>query len=133
MLDRQAGDLLALDRLFALIQQAGGNVALLVIGSLSLGFALYNVIGGFLVTAVAGALMVSSFPYYSGKDLNLTGRVKFAYVLIIPLIFMIISLNPPVVLFGLFFAYAMSGPVLAMARRTRRQRRREQARAAEEE
>jgi NAD(P) transhydrogenase subunit alpha len=33
-----------------LIQQASGNVALLVIGSLSLGFALYNVIGGFLVT-----------------------------------------------------------------------------------
>jgi len=33
-----------------LIQQAGDNMALLVIGSLSLGFALYNVIGGFLVT-----------------------------------------------------------------------------------
>lgn len=33
-----------------LIQQAGDNTALLVIGSLSLGFALYNVIGGFLVT-----------------------------------------------------------------------------------
>jgi NAD(P) transhydrogenase subunit alpha len=33
-----------------LIQQAGDNTALLVIGALSLGFALYNVIGGFLVT-----------------------------------------------------------------------------------
>ncbi|HYP03023.1 MAG TPA: NAD(P) transhydrogenase subunit alpha [Cyanobium sp.] len=33
-----------------LIQQAGDNQALLVIGALSLGFALYNVIGGFLVT-----------------------------------------------------------------------------------
>ncbi|MEB3170475.1 MAG: NAD(P) transhydrogenase subunit alpha [Synechococcaceae cyanobacterium] len=33
-----------------LIQKAQGNQALLVIGSLSLGFALYNVIGGFLVT-----------------------------------------------------------------------------------
>jgi CDP-diacylglycerol--serine O-phosphatidyltransferase len=87
-------------------------------------------IGGFLVTAIAGALMVSNFPYYSGKDLNLTRRVKFAYVLIIPLIFMVISLNPPVVLFGLFFAYAMSGPALALARRSGRQRRREQARAS---
>ncbi|MBD2550653.1 NAD(P) transhydrogenase subunit alpha [Microcystis elabens FACHB-917] len=33
-----------------LIQQSGDSTALLVIGSLSLGFALYNVIGGFLVT-----------------------------------------------------------------------------------
>jgi len=33
-----------------LIQQAGDNTPLLVIGSLSLGFALFNVIGGFLVT-----------------------------------------------------------------------------------
>jgi NAD(P) transhydrogenase subunit alpha len=33
-----------------LIQQARDSTALLVIGSLSLGFALYNVIGGFLVT-----------------------------------------------------------------------------------
>jgi H+-translocating NAD(P) transhydrogenase subunit alpha len=34
----------------SLIQQAGSNTALLVLGALSLGFALYNVIGGFLVT-----------------------------------------------------------------------------------
>ncbi|MEB3302396.1 MAG: NAD(P) transhydrogenase subunit alpha [Cyanobium sp.] len=33
-----------------LIQQAGGNTALQVIGAISLGFALFNVIGGFLVT-----------------------------------------------------------------------------------
>ena len=33
-----------------LIQQAGHNQPLLLIGALSLGFALFNVIGGFLVT-----------------------------------------------------------------------------------
>lgn len=33
-----------------LIQQAGHNQVLLLIGALSLGFALFNVIGGFLVT-----------------------------------------------------------------------------------
>ncbi|MCX5956518.1 MAG: NAD(P) transhydrogenase subunit alpha [Cyanobacteria bacterium] len=33
-----------------LLSQAGGNTALLAIGALSLGFALYNVVGGFLVT-----------------------------------------------------------------------------------
>ncbi len=33
-----------------LIIKAGGSLPLLVIGSISLGFALFNVIGGFLVT-----------------------------------------------------------------------------------
>jgi len=33
-----------------LIAQADGNGALLLLGGLSLGFALFNVIGGFLVT-----------------------------------------------------------------------------------
>jgi NAD(P) transhydrogenase subunit alpha len=33
-----------------LIRQAGDNQALLLIAAVSLGFALYNVIGGFLVT-----------------------------------------------------------------------------------
>jgi NAD(P) transhydrogenase subunit alpha len=33
-----------------LLSQADGNAALLAIGALSLGFALYNVVGGFLVT-----------------------------------------------------------------------------------
>ena len=33
-----------------LIQKAGNNQALLLIGALSLGFALFNVVGGFLVT-----------------------------------------------------------------------------------
>jgi len=33
-----------------LLSQADGNTTLLAIGALSLGFALYNVVGGFLVT-----------------------------------------------------------------------------------
>jgi len=33
-----------------LIAQANGNQTLLLLGALSLGFALYNVVGGFLVT-----------------------------------------------------------------------------------
>ena len=33
-----------------LLVKAGGNVPLLIIGSVSLGFALFNVVGGFFVT-----------------------------------------------------------------------------------
>ncbi|MFO7628396.1 MAG: NAD(P) transhydrogenase subunit alpha [Prochlorococcaceae cyanobacterium] len=34
----------------SLISKAEGNMALLVLGAISLGFALFNVVGGFLVT-----------------------------------------------------------------------------------
>ncbi|MGH8495014.1 MAG: CDP-diacylglycerol--serine O-phosphatidyltransferase [Gammaproteobacteria bacterium] len=64
----------------------------------------------FVVTAAAGLLMVSRIPYYSFKELNLGSRVPFTYVLIVPLIFMLISLDPPSVLFLLFLGYALSGP-----------------------
>jgi CDP-diacylglycerol--serine O-phosphatidyltransferase len=74
----------------------------------------------FLVTAVAGALMVSNFPYYSGKDFNLGGRIPFAYLLVIPAVFMVISLDPPLVLFSLFALYALSGPILSLIRLVRR-------------
>jgi CDP-diacylglycerol---serine O-phosphatidyltransferase len=78
---------------------------------------------GLAITAAAGALMVSRFAYYSGKDLNLAGRIPFAYLLLIPAVFMLISLNPPFVLFALFFAYAASAPLLACWRVIRRRRR----------
>jgi NAD(P) transhydrogenase subunit alpha len=40
----------AISGITVLVAEANGNQALLVLGSLSLGFALFNVIGGFLVT-----------------------------------------------------------------------------------
>ncbi|MFU8895827.1 MAG: CDP-alcohol phosphatidyltransferase family protein [Gammaproteobacteria bacterium] len=81
-------------------------------------------ITGLAVTAGAGALMVSRLAYYSGKDFNLGGRVPFAYVLLIPAVFILISLNPPTVLFLLFFTYALSAPALSLWRLLRRRRRR---------
>ena len=83
-------------------------------------------ITGLVVTAGAGALMVSRFAYYSGKDFNLGGRIPFGYALLIPAIFILISLNPPTVLFLLFLGYALSAPALALWRWSRRRRRREE-------
>jgi CDP-diacylglycerol--serine O-phosphatidyltransferase len=82
----------------------------------------------FLVTASAGALMVSNFAYYSGRDVNLGERIPFAYLLLIPAVFMLISLDPPLVLFLMFFLYALSGPVFALFRTRRRRRRRDEER-----
>jgi CDP-diacylglycerol--serine O-phosphatidyltransferase len=74
----------------------------------------------FLVTTVAGALMVSRFNYYSFKQVNLGGRVPFAYIVLIPLAFVLIAFNPPVVLFALFGVYALSGPALWVWQRFRK-------------
>jgi len=82
---------------------------------------------GFSVTGIAGLLMVSNFSYYSFKDLNLGGRVPFAYVILIPLIFMLISLDPPVVLLTLSTLYALSGPVMAAWRFFSKRRQRQTA------
>lgn len=70
----------------------------------------------FALTVTAGTLMVSGIRYHSFKDLNLRQRVPFTYILIMLLTFMLITLDPPRVLFGVFSAYAVSGPVLAAAR-----------------
>lgn len=84
----------------------------------------FAMFAGLVITAMAGALMVSRLAYYSGKDLNLGGKIPFGYVLLIPAVFILISLNPPVVLFTLFFGYALSAPLVAAWRLLRRRRRR---------
>ncbi len=68
------------------------------------------------VTVACAWLMVSSIRYRSFKDLDLKGRVPFVAVLAVVLLFVLISVDPPRVLFLLFAGYALSGPVMAVAR-----------------
>jgi CDP-diacylglycerol--serine O-phosphatidyltransferase len=77
----------------------------------------------FGVTAAAGALMVSSFGFYSFKQFNLDGPVKFASFIIVPLIFIAIALYPPTALLAIFGGYAVHAPLLWLVRRTRRGQR----------
>ena len=79
-------------------------------------------IPAFVVTAVAGALMVSNFRYYSFKEFNLGERIPFTKVILIPAVFVLISLNPPVVMFLMFAVYALAGPIFSCYRRLRRRR-----------
>ena len=76
----------------------------------------------FTVTAAAGALMVSNFAYYSGRNVNLGRHISFPYLLLIPAVFMLISLDPPIVLFSLIVVYTVSGPVVTVWRRLRARR-----------
>lgn len=73
-----------------------------------------------LVTVLAGVLMVSNIRYRSFKDLDLRGRIPFVTVLAVPLVFVLIFLDPPQVLFAVFLGYAVSGPAVVLARLVRR-------------
>jgi CDP-diacylglycerol--serine O-phosphatidyltransferase len=77
----------------------------------------------FAVAILAGGLMVSRFPFLSGKDFNLNRRIPFAMLLLVPLGFVVVGSSPPEMLFGLFALYALSGPVLWAWRRVARSRR----------
>ncbi len=70
----------------------------------------------FVITLLAGALMVSRISYYSFKDFDPRDRIPFIALLAIVLGFMLASIDPPKVLFGVFALYALSGPVLQVAR-----------------
>ncbi|MFO7746767.1 MAG: CDP-diacylglycerol--serine O-phosphatidyltransferase [Orrella sp.] len=70
-----------------------------------------------LVVAAAGVLMVSNIRYYSFKDLDFKKPVPFVVLLAIVLGFVMISVEPSVMLLLLFGAYVCSGPVLAAMRK----------------
>lgn len=76
----------------------------------------------FTVTICVGALMVSRFSYWSGKELNMRGRIPWVYAALIPLIYVIVSLSPES-LFALFGAYALSAPLYWLWRKLAKKRR----------
>ncbi|WP_292016610.1 CDP-diacylglycerol--serine O-phosphatidyltransferase [Marinobacter sp. HL-58] len=72
-----------------------------------------------IVVGGCGVLMVSNILYKSFKDLDMRGRVPFAAILLVVLVFVVVALDPATVLFTGFLVYALSGPVLALFRKSR--------------
>ncbi len=70
-----------------------------------------------MITLFAGITMVSNVRFYSGKDINLRRSVPFMVVVGVALAFVLISIDPPVVLFALAAGYALSGYALALRKR----------------
>ncbi len=71
------------------------------------------------VVGAAGVLMVSNIRYYSFKDIDLKGPVPFVVLLAIVLGFVVISIEPSVMLLLLFGSYVSSGPVMALMRKAK--------------
>jgi CDP-diacylglycerol--serine O-phosphatidyltransferase len=68
------------------------------------------------VTVFAALSMVSNIRYHSFKHINVKNRVSFVAVFVVVLVFVLISLDPPQVLFIGFLCYAISGPLFASFR-----------------
>jgi CDP-diacylglycerol--serine O-phosphatidyltransferase len=72
------------------------------------------------VTIYAGITMVSNVKFYSGKDINLRRAVPFSVVLAIVLALLLITIEPPIVLWGVMLAYGVSGYAGWLVQRWRR-------------
>jgi len=70
-----------------------------------------------IITIAAGLLMVSNIKYNSFKDIDLKSKVPHLTILVIILVFALVQVAPPIVLFLVFLAYALSGPVAWMKNR----------------
>lgn len=81
----------------------------------------------FTLTMYAGITMVSNAPFFSGKSFALGRSVPFWGILLVVAVFVFVSSDPPVVLFGLFVLYGFSGWVI-WAWRWNRARRLQQER-----
>lgn len=67
-----------------------------------------------VMTLVAGLLMVSNVRYHSFKGIDLKNKVPFMAMLVIVLVFVLVTYDPPSVLFSVFLIYALSGPVMTL-------------------
>ncbi|MCC6193643.1 MAG: CDP-diacylglycerol--serine O-phosphatidyltransferase [Burkholderiales bacterium] len=74
------------------------------------------------VTVFAGLTMVSNLKYYSFKAINLRKSVPFVAVLAAAVVVALAALDPPLVLFGAFVVYGISGYVVSAWMRWRRGR-----------
>ncbi|WP_227370284.1 CDP-diacylglycerol--serine O-phosphatidyltransferase [Halomonas sp. M20] len=80
-----------------------------------------------LVVAAAGVLMVSNIRYYSFKDVDVKGPVPFVALLAIVFGFVVISIEPSVMLLALFGCYVASGPIMAAMRKARHSKSKKKA------
>lgn len=69
------------------------------------------------IIVFAGLMMVSNVSYYSFKDIDFHNKVPFMAMLVVVMIFVFASVDPPITLFGCFMLYALSGPTISILRR----------------
>ncbi len=81
-----------------------------------------------LVTLLAAGLMVSKVRYFSFKSIAVKDKVPFVAMLLLVLIFVLLAIDTPKVLFGVAVVYLLSGPVMTLFGIYRQRGRRRSAR-----
>ncbi len=69
-----------------------------------------------ILTILTAIFMVSNIRYYSFKGSNRGDKVPFVTILVVVLVFVLISTDPPKILFIGFLFYALSGPAITLIR-----------------
>jgi len=64
-----------------------------------------------IMTISAGLLMVSNVKYNSFKDFDLKNKVPHLAILGVVLVFALVQVDPPKILFSIFLVYSLSGPI----------------------
>ncbi|MGV6851718.1 MAG: CDP-diacylglycerol--serine O-phosphatidyltransferase [bacterium] len=73
-----------------------------------------------IITGCVALLMVSNVRYPSFKNMNLGGKVPFVRIFLVVLIFILLSLDPPKVLFGISATYICMGLITTLTGRKKR-------------
>jgi CDP-diacylglycerol--serine O-phosphatidyltransferase len=66
----------------------------------------------FFVSLYAGLTMVTNVPFYSFKDIQMKRSVPFVVIVLIAIGIAVINIDPPIVMFGVFVVYGLSGYVV---------------------
>ena len=75
------------------------------------------------MTFMLGITMVSQFRYKSFKDVNLKKKQPFTYLVVGVMIIILVAIRPEVMLFVMFFTYALLGLVMGLFHKTNEKRR----------
>ena len=102
---------------------AAAGIAAMVWGSVEYEIGgLTALVAGFAITALTGLAMISNFRYPSFKDIDLSSRVPFGNLMFVAGLLIVVALNPPVVIFSMFFVYTTSAPTIWAWRQVRRRK-----------
>jgi len=96
------------------IPMAAGIVASSILAFQDLELEALGNVGLLVMTILLALVMVSNFRYRSFKDLDLKERLPFRYLILGVGVIVVVALRPEVMLFVLFFSYALLGAVFGV-------------------
>lgn len=104
------------------IPMAAGIVASAFLAFEDLGWDAQAHKGLLFMTILLAFVMVSNFRYRSFKDLDLKQRLPFRYLILGVTLLFFVALRPEVMLFVLFFGYALLGAIFGILRLGKKQK-----------